>query len=163
MLAVDASADALAVASANAERLKLPVQFMHGSWLTPPHTRFPQAGTENQTNTLILADHPRFDLIVSNPPYIAEGDPHLPALVHEPIQALTSGPDGLDAIRKIIAQSPDCLKPGGWLLLEHGHDQVAAVTHLLSTQGFVNVQSRKDLAGIARCTGGQWLPCADEA
>lgn len=163
VVALDASADALAVASANATRLKLPVQFVQGSWLTPLHTRFPQAVTENPTNAVPLADNPGFDLIVSNPPYIAEGDSHLPALVHEPIQALTSGPDGFDAIRQITAQSPCCLKPGGWLLLEHGHDQAETVAQLLSKQGFVNVQSRKDLAGIARCTGGQWMPCADKA
>lgn len=163
VVAVDASADALAVACANATRLRLPVQCVQGSWLTPPHTCFPQTGTENQTNAFPLADNPRFDLIVSNPPYIAEGDSHLPVLMHEPIQALTSGTDGLDAIRLITAQSPGCLKPGGWLLLEHGHDQAEAVTHLLRKHGFVNVQSRKDLAGIARCTGGQWMPCTDKA
>ncbi len=140
--AVDASTDALAVAQANADRLELPVRLIQGSWLTPLQQRF--------------------DLIVSNPPYIAEGDSHLPALVHEPIEALTSGPDGLDDIRLIVAQSPACLLPGGWLLLEHGHDQADAVAALLCRQGFVNVQSRKDLAGIARCTGGQCKPSPEE-
>jgi release factor glutamine methyltransferase len=95
----------------------------------------------------------RFDLIVSNPPYVAEGDPHLAALTHEPLQALTSGPDGLDDIRQIIAQAPTFLTPGGWLLLEHGWDQAASVQALLREAGFVQVQSRRDLAGIERCTG----------
>ena len=136
VLAVDASADALAVAQANAQRLALPVQFELGHWLN---------GVKG-----------RFDAIVSNPPYIAAADPHLTALTHEPLQALASGADGLDDIRTIVAQAPVHLQPGGWLLLEHGHDQAEAVSALLRVQGFAQVQSRKDLAGIARCTGGQW-------
>ena len=163
VMAVDASNDALVVARANAERLQLPVRFVQGSWLTPLKADFHKAPSSTQVNEVTDAETSRFDLIVSNPPYIAEGDPHLPALAHEPIEALTSGPDGLSDIRLIIAQAPDHLKPGGWLLLEHGHDQADAVTHLLRKQGFVNVQSRKDLAGIARCTGGQWMPCTDKA
>ena len=138
VLAVDASADALAVAIANAERLGLTVGFHHGSWLAP------------------LASH-TFDAIVSNPPYVAKDDAHLAALKHEPLSALTSGPDGLDDIRSIVRQASQHLKPGGWLLLEHGHDQAHAVQTLLGNQGFVDVQSRPDLAGILRCTGGQWL------
>ncbi len=94
-----------------------------------------------------------FDAIVSNPPYIASADPHLAALQHEPLQALASGSDGLDDIRTIVAQAPARLAPGGWLLLEHGYDQAEAVQALLVAQGFVQVQSRNDLAGIARCTG----------
>jgi release factor glutamine methyltransferase len=136
VLAVDASADALAVAQANAQRLALPVRFMQGRWLR---------GLDD-----------RFDAIVSNPPYIAATDPHLAALTHEPLQALASGPDGLDDIRTIVAQAPAHLIHGGWLLLEHGHDQAGAVGALLRAQGFAQVQSRNDLAGIARCTGGQW-------
>ncbi len=136
VLAVDASADALAVAQANAQRLGLPVLFQHTSWLT---------GVDGL-----------FDAIVSNPPYIASADPHLAALTHEPLQALASGADGLEDIRTIVAQAPDHLKPGGWLLLEHGYDQAEAVQTLLRSQGFAQVQSRNDLAGIARCTGGQW-------
>jgi release factor glutamine methyltransferase len=101
-----------------------------------------------------LAD--AFDVIVSNPPYIADADPHLAALAYEPLQALTSGPDGLDDLRAIIAQAPACLKPGGWLLLEHGYDQAEAVRQLLQVKGFVEVQSRKDLVGIERCSGGRW-------
>jgi len=136
VLAVDASSDALAVAQANAQRLALPVRFARGHWLD---------GVEG-----------RFDAIVSNPPYIPAADPHLAALTHEPLQALASGADGLDDIRTIVTQAPAHLVPGGWLLLEHGWDQAAAVSTLLREQGFAQVQSRKDLAGIARCTGGQW-------
>ena len=135
------------------------------SWHTSG-VRFSAGGTSIGTGTpagSASGDAPsRFDLIASNPPYIAEGDSHLPALVHEPIEALTSGPDGLDDIRLIVAQSPACLRPGGWLLLEHGHDQAEAVTTLLNQRGFVNVQSRKDLAGTPRCTGGQWMPNTKE-
>ena len=136
LLAVDASADALAVAQANAQRLGLPVQFQQANWL---------AGVQGP-----------FDAIVSNPPYIPSADPHLAALTHEPLQALASGADGLDDIQAIAAQAPAHMRPGGWLLLEHGYDQAAAVQALLAAQGFAQVQSRNDLAGIARCTGGQW-------
>jgi len=132
---VDASADALAVASANAQRLGLPVQFVLSHWMD--------------------AVPGPFELIVSNPPYVAEGDPHLAALTHEPLQALTSGADGLDDIRHIIAQAPSRLALGGWLLLEHGWDQAAAVQALLASAGWVEVQSRQDLAGVDRCTGGR--------
>ncbi len=134
---VDASGDALAVARANAERLGVAVAFHHGSWLSP------------------LGTH-TFDAIVSNPPYVASDDAHLAALAHEPLSALASGPDGLDDIRLIVQQAAQHLKPSGWLLLEHGFDQAHAVQTLLGNQGFVNVQSRPDLAGILRCTGGQW-------
>ena len=134
--AVDASADALAVAQANAKRLGLPVQFARGNWLH---------GVAGQ-----------FDVIVSNPPYIAAADPHLAALRHEPLQALASGADGLDDIRTIVAQAPTHLQPGGWLLLEHGWDQAEAVQALLRAAGGEQVQSRKDLAGIVRCSGAQW-------
>lgn len=96
----------------------------------------------------------RFDLIVSNPPYIADGDGHLAALRHEPAQALTAGPDGLEAIRRITAQAPAHLRPGGALWLEHGHDQAGAVRALLATAGFTQVSSTRDLAGIARISGG---------
>ncbi len=153
--AVDASADALTVARANAERLQLAVQFVQGSWLTPIQITLDSVPSSAETNLRPEAQTSGYDLIASNPPYVAENDPHLPALVHEPIGALTSGPDGLNDIRLIISQSPAHLKPGGWLLLEHGYDQAEAVTDLLLAQGFVNVQSRNDLAGIARCTGGQ--------
>jgi len=132
--ALDASPDALAVAQANAHRLHLPVQCILSDWMD--------------------AVPGPFDLIVSNPPYVADGDPHLAALTHEPLQALTSGADGLDDIRHIIAQAPSRLAPGGWLLLEHGWDQAQAVQSLLRQGGFEQAQSRPDLAGVDRCSGG---------
>ena len=134
--AVDASADALAVAEANARRLALPVRFRRADWLDGA----PQGLT----------------LIVSNPPYIAAQDEHLPALRHEPSSALVSGADGLDDLRRIVAQAPTHLAADGWLLLEHGHDQAPAVRALLASRGFAEVQSRQDLAGIERCSGGRW-------
>ncbi len=136
--AVDQSPAALAVARRNAEVLELPVRWLQGNWLSS------------------MPANQRFDLIVSNPPYIAATDPHMPALRHEPRQALVSGLDGLDDIRTLVDQAPGHLKPGGWLLLEHGHDQSAAVQALLRQAGFDQVQSRPDLAGIPRCTGGHW-------
>lgn len=135
--AVDASEDALEVARANARRLGLEVEFHQASWL---------AGTSHA-----------YDLIVGNPPYVAQGDPHLAGLKHEPVQALESGPDGLRDIRAIVAQAPQRLRPGGWLLLEHGWDQAPAVRGLLEAAGFRAVASRRDLAGIERCSGGRWL------
>ena len=133
--AVDASADALQVAQANAQRLQFSVKFMQGSWLT---------GVSG-----------RYRVIVSNPPYIAALDPHLPALAHEPVQALVSGKEGLDDIRHIVKQAGAHLHPGGWLLLEHGYDQSGAVRDLLLDAGFEDVQSRRDLSGIERCSGGR--------
>jgi release factor glutamine methyltransferase len=141
MHAVDLSADALTVARANGQRLQLPVAFSQGAWFDAlPDTAM------------------RFDCIVSNPPYIAAQDPHLAALTHEPAQALRSGADGLDDIRLITAQAPKWLTADGWLLLEHGYDQAATVRQLLSQAGFDQVQSRCDLAGIERCSGGQLAP-----
>jgi release factor glutamine methyltransferase len=134
--AVDASHDALEVARANATRLGLDVRFFHANWLEG-------------------AD--RYDLIASNPPYVRAGDPHLPALRHEPLSALAAGADGLDDLRAIVQDAPAHLVPGGWLLLEHGWDQADAVRALLANEGFRHVQSRRDLAGIERCSGGQWL------
>lgn len=139
--ATDFSAEALSVAQANAQRLRLDVSFHQGVWFAA----LPELGA-------------RFDCIVSNPPYIAELDSHLAGLQFEPAQALTSGPDGLDDLRQIISQATRHLAPGGWLLLEHGYDQAHAVRSLLSAAGFVHVQSRRDLAGIARCSGGQFNP-----
>ncbi|HJV59988.1 MAG TPA: peptide chain release factor N(5)-glutamine methyltransferase [Albitalea sp.] len=134
--ASDASDAALALARANGETLGLEVDWRAGSWWQ-------------------AVPGQRFQLAVSNPPYIAEGDPHLDALVHEPPMALTSGPHGLEAIREIVSQAPGRLHPGGWLLLEHGHDQAPAVRALLAQAGFVDLQSRADLAGIERCSGGR--------
>ena len=135
--AVDASAGALDVAAANAQALGLKVNFRVASWLT---------GTTSC-----------YDVIVSNPPYVAEADPHLQALSHEPRSALAAGPDGLRDIRAIVAQAPACLAGGGWLLLEHGWDQAEAVRTLLLAAGLTQVASRRDLAGIQRCSGGQRL------
>ncbi|NDP37577.1 MAG: peptide chain release factor N(5)-glutamine methyltransferase [Rhodoferax sp.] len=139
--AIDFSFDALAVAQANAQRLGLALRFHQGSWLAA-----------------LAQPSARFDLIVSNPPYIASQDAHLAALTHEPLQALTSGADGLDDIRQIISQAPAHLRPGGWLLLEHGYDQAAKVRDLLLAAGFKDVQSRRDLNGIERCSGGRSRP-----
>lgn len=136
IVAVDASTDALAVAAGNAQRLGLELDCLQSHWLDRVEGRF--------------------ELIVSNPPYVASADPHLAALVYEPREALVAGADGLADLRQIIAQAPQHLLPGGWLLLEHGHDQAAAVRALLDPQGFERIESRLDLAGIARCTGGQW-------
>ena len=138
--ALDFSDDALDVARANAARLRLQIAFRQGAWLQ---------GVQE-----------RFHLIVSNPPYIADNDQHLAALRHEPLQALTSGAEGLDDIRTIVSQAPACLEVGGWLLLEHGYDQAPAVRALLVASGFSDVQSRRDLAGIERCSGGRWQPMA---
>jgi len=134
--AVDRSGDALQVAQANAARLGLGVRFRQASWLEG-------AGT--------------YDLIVSNPPYVAAADPHLQALQHEPLQALAAGREGLDDLRAIVAAAPRHLASGGWLLLEHGWDQADAVRALLEAGGFAAVDSRSDLAGIARCSGGRRL------
>lgn len=136
VVAVDASADALAVARDNAARLGLDLDFIQSHWLEE------------------VSGH--FRLIVSNPPYIASADPHLDALTHEPLAALAAGPDGLDDIREIARKAPASLLPGGWLLLEHGYDQAAAVRELLASEGFEQVQSKRDLAGIERCSGGLW-------
>ena len=135
---VDASADALAVARANAQRLELSVDFRQGDWL--------------------IGETARYDLIAANPPYIAEGDPHLPGLAHEPLRALTAGGEGLDDLRRIVAQAPGCLKSGGWLVLEHGFDQGPAVRALLDSAPWSQVQTRRDLAGHERCTAAQRAP-----
>lgn len=135
--ATDASAAALAVARTNGQRLGLAVTWRQGAWWEA------------------VAGLPPFDLIVSNPPYVAEGDAHLAVLRHEPITALTAGPDGLADLRAIVAGAGVHLRPGGWLLLEHGHDQGKAVAALLTQAGFGATETRRDLAGLERCTGGR--------
>jgi release factor glutamine methyltransferase len=132
--AVEASAASLAVAQRNAVKHNLEVEYFHGQWFGPVAGR-------------------RFDLVVSNPPYVAEGDPHLEALRFEPRSALVSGAEGLDAIREITRQAPAHLAAGGWLLLEHGLGQDGAVRALLA--GWNDVQTWPDLAGIPRVTGGR--------
>lgn len=140
--AVERSPEALAVAQQNAKTLGANRIHWHpGSWW--------QA----------LASPRRFDLIVSNPPYIAANDHHLQQgdLRFEPPQALAAGPDGLDDLRIIIGGAPAHLNPGGWLLLEHGYDQEAPVQALLRDAGFADVFTRRDLAGQPRVSGGRWL------
>ncbi|WP_395605696.1 peptide chain release factor N(5)-glutamine methyltransferase [Pseudomonas sp. B16120] len=119
------------------------------------------------TNATVLNSHwfsalqgHRFDLIISNPPYIADNDPHLAAgdVRFEPASALVAGHDGLDDLRLITQESPDHLNDGGWLLLEHGYDQAQAVRDLLLNQGFDGVHSRIDLGGHERITLGR-RPC----
>ncbi|WP_101100950.1 peptide chain release factor N(5)-glutamine methyltransferase [Macromonas bipunctata] len=159
--AVDASTDALSVAHANAQRLHLHVQFLQGYWLQGwqpfPAAISATSQPEPQGTTTHPATPPQqFDLIVSNPPYICHDDPHLAALTHEPLQALTSGADGLDDIRTIVAQATAHLLPSGWLLLEHGWDQADAVAALLQAHGYGPAQHRHDLARHVRCTGAQW-------
>jgi len=134
--ASDASQAALDVAMGNAQRLQLPLRFVHGSWFEP---------WTDET----------FDVIVSNPPYIAEADPHMQALAHEPKSALTAGVDGLDDLRQIISKAAKHLTPSGHLLLEHGYDQHAAVADLLQKAGYEAIAHRQDLGGHTRCTGGQ--------
>ncbi len=134
--ASDVDAGALAVAAANAQALGCALELHEGSWWAA------------------LPPGRRFELALSNPPYIAGDDPHLAALQHEPRHALTPGGDGLDALRSIITGAPAHLEPGGWLLVEHGFDQAAAVRSLLKDAGFDDVQTRRDLAGHERCSGG---------
>jgi release factor glutamine methyltransferase len=136
VVAVDSDLAALVTAQRNAGRLNLEVQFRHGRWFAPV------AGE-------------RFDVVLSNPPYVAEGDPHLPALRHEPQGALLGGPDGLSAIRELLAGALAHVGPGGWLLIEHGQGQDAAVRLLLGAAGFSSVRTWPDLAGIGRASGGR--------
>ncbi len=136
VVAVDASAQALAVAQRNALRHGLEVDFRCGPWFEP------------------LAGE-RFDVIVANPPYVAERDPHLPDLGFEPREALVGGADGLDAIRDIAAAAPQYLQPGGWLLVEHGAGQHAAVRELFLQAKLEEVESCPDLARIPRVAGGK--------
>lgn len=135
VVAVEASAAALAVAQRNAVKLGLEIDFRHGRWFDPV------AGE-------------RFELIVSNPPYVANGDPHLAALRFEPQGALVAGPEGLDSIKEIVKAVGSFLLPGGGLLLEHGFGQEAAVRALLAAAGLESVATWPDLAGIARVSGG---------
>lgn len=137
VVATDASAAALAVAEGNARELGLAnVEFRRGEWCAP-------------------LDGERFDLIASNPPYIAADDPHLDVLRFEPRGALASGADGLDDIRRIAGESVSHLVPHGWVLLEHGHDQGDAVRALLRRAGFTDVVTCVDLEGRDRVTLGR--------
>ena len=136
--AVDASAAALAVAARNAAASHVRVRLLHGSWFAPVHGE-------------------TFAMIVSNPPYLADDDPHRHEgdLRFEPRMALTSGADGLDAIREIAAHAPAHLEPGGWLLVEHGWTQGEAVRALFVDAGFDEVETGQDLEGRERVTVGK--------
>jgi release factor glutamine methyltransferase len=138
--ALDLSPAALLIAADNAARLgACTVRFIRSDWFAA------------------LALGERFDLIVSNPPYVAENDPHLQQgdVRFEPILALTSGKDGLDAIRRIVREAPRRLKPGGWLLFEHAYDQAGRAGALLQSAGFVGIGSFPDLQGHGRVSGGR--------
>ena len=142
VIGVDRIAEAVALAERNRQRLKLGnAEFRQSSWFDG------------------LAGE-RFDLILSNPPYIAADDCHLGEgdVRFEPLSALVAGVDGLDDIRQIIAQAPRHLQAGGWLLLEHGYDQAEAVRELLAAAGFTAVDSRRDLGGHQRISLGRWTP-----
>jgi release factor glutamine methyltransferase len=136
-VAADVSTEALAVARANAESLGARIEFAESDWYSNVDGRF--------------------DLIVANPPYVAQGDPHLSEgdLRFEPPQALASGADGLSAIRRIVVDAPAHLTDDGWLFFEHGYDQAPAVHELLASTGFVDIEQHPDLAGIIRVSGGR--------
>jgi len=137
--ALDVSPEALAVARRNAAANGAHVSFLQSDWYAA------------------LQGQPPFDIIASNPPYIASGDRHLSEgdLRYEPSGALTDHADGLSALRIIVAGAAAHLKPQGWLLMEHGYDQAAAVRDLLTAQAYTEVQSWTDLAGIERVTGAR--------
>ena len=136
VVAVEASAAALEVARRNAARHSLQVELREGHWLH-------------------ALQGERFEVILANPPYVAEGDPHLRELRFEPASALVSGPEGLDAIREIAAGAPARLVPGGWLLIEHGIGQDATVRRLLRQAGLEEGRTWPDLSGIPRVTGAR--------
>ena len=134
--AVDISAEALRMANANGTRLGLEVSFYASEWwaATAAHT---------------------YHLALCNPPYLAGNDPHLNALFAEPLSALTTGGQGHESASDVIRGAPAHLQPGGWLLMEHGFDQADFIRQLFHEQGFVQIQTRVDLAGRERCTGAR--------
>ncbi|MGB1580631.1 MAG: peptide chain release factor N(5)-glutamine methyltransferase [Nevskiales bacterium] len=135
--ATDISAKALDVAKVNVERhAKHRIECRKGDWAD-------------------CLGSDRYDIIVSNPPYVAVRDPHLEDLPYEPQKALVAGPDGLDELRRLIPESKDCLRQGGWLLVEHGSDQGQEVRELFIQSGYQNVSTRLDLGGNERVTLGQ--------
>jgi release factor glutamine methyltransferase len=146
VVATDASSRALAMAQANARQLgAAEIRWQVGDWFAA-----------------LSPTEPPFDLVVSNPPYLACDDPHLndPALRHEPRMALVSGPHGMEAIALIAAQAPARLRPGGWLMLEHGATQGAAARTCLQDAGFTQTETLADLQGLPRVTLGRWPPLA---
>lgn len=136
--AVDASSAALEIARSNARRFALAIEFIEGRWFEPLAAR-------------------RFELVAGNPPYVAQGDPHLSAgdLRFEPREALVAGVDGLEAIREIAKSAPAHLEAGGWIYLEHGAGQDAEVRGIFARAGLADVRSWPDLAGVARVTAGR--------
>jgi release factor glutamine methyltransferase len=141
VVAVDRSEAALTIARENARRLAVTtVEFVHGDWF----------------DAVPAGD--RYDLIASNPPYVAAADPHLGEgdVRFEPAAALVAGSDGLDALRTIIAAAGSHLSRGGWLVVEHGHDQATAVRDLLERAGFSGLERHRDLSGIPRVAAGRW-------
>jgi release factor glutamine methyltransferase len=145
VIATDISEGALAVARHNGDHHRVKIEFIRSDWF-------------DMLDGL-------FDLVVSNPPYIAASDVHLSQgdLRFEPSSALTDHANGMTALLAIIEGAPAHLKPGGWLLLEHGYDQATAVRHQLARAGWSDVQSWKDLAGIERVSGGRWdTPVAEK-
>lgn len=140
IVATDISSSALTVAAANAERHELTnIVFLQGDWLE---------AVADQT----------FDIVVSNPPYIASNDAAMNKLPHEPRNALVAGEDGLDAIRRIAADASGSLVRGGTMLVEHGADQEKAVTRILANEGWENIQCLPDLSKLPRVTRAMWTP-----
>lgn len=135
VVASDISGAALEVARANAKNLGARVAFVQGDWYA--------------------AVQGRFDLIVANPPYVAPADPHLAELKYEPAQALAAPDQGLACLRRIVAGAPPYLNAGGWLLVEHGYDQAAAVREMFAAAGFDTISTTRDDAGIERVTSGR--------
>ena len=135
--ASDRSEAALRIAADNAAALGATLSFYRGDWFDA------------------LPVGARFEVVVSNPPYVAAGDPHLASLAHEPAIALSAGADGLACLRRIVAQAPAWRDSGGSLLVEHGFDQATRVAELLLARGFDSVRNRRDLGGQARCTGAR--------
>ena len=139
LTAIDCSTEALTCAKANARSLGVQVEWLESDW-------FEQLGVA------------RWDLVVSNPPYISASDVHLQQgdLPAEPDDALIGGQSGLESIEQIVEQAPDFLVADGWLLLEHGFDQADAVTACMRDRGFQRISSRRDWSGQPRMTGAQW-------
>lgn len=138
LTAVDRSQSALAVAQGNGERLGLPVRWLHSDWFSA------------------LADE-QFQVIVSNPPYLADDDPYLAHVSHEPLSALVAAEQGMADLLHLVREAPCHLLDTGWLLLEHGATQAEAVRAALFQCGFAQVQTWQDLSGLDRVSGGQWL------
>ena len=137
IVATDTSEAALAVARRNARRLNLAVELIASSWWDRLEGR-------------------QFDVVVANPPYVRHDDPALLALRHEPLQALTDGADGLGALRSIVAMAPRHLRAEGWLVVEHGFDQGNRVRDMFANAGFIDIETRLDLAGLPRASGGRY-------